>query len=133
MSASQDVNPPPPRTPLSLDRRIHLILEGLSGKRKVKELCREMGVSRERYYEMAREVMTHLGQALSPKKRGRKPKAPDPEKEQMRNQIGRLQKEKAHLETLWRVAQRAIPYRVREDAVKKTVKANLGTRRRRRR
>lgn len=131
MSASQDVNPPPSsRRPLTLDQRIHLVLEGLSGKRQVTDLCREMGVSRERYYEMARQAMTQLAQALSPKKRGRKPKAPDPEKEEMRREIESLRKDKTHLDTLWRVAQRAISYRVREDAVKKTAMARRGTRRR---
>jgi transposase-like protein len=130
MKESQDVNPSPPRTPLTLEQRIRLIVEGLSGKRTVAELCREMGVSRERYYEMAREAMEHLSHALAPKKRGRKLKAPDPEKESLRQRIAALQKEKAHLETLWRVAQRAITYRVREDAVKKTSMARHGTRRR---
>lgn len=135
MNESQDVTSPPVRLrpALSVQEKVNLILEGLARKRPVTEIAQEMGVSRQAFYAMGHQVRGLLYRAFLPKKRGRKKREPDPEKEAMQRQIERLWKENVHLTTLWRVAQRAIRYRVALDNVKKTAMGARGTRRRLRR
>lgn len=91
---------------LSEDERMVWILAGLSEKKKVAVLCREMGVSRKQYYKLAKRARRALREALSPQRRGRKSQIADPEKEALRKQVKSLRQKLVRTETLLAVAQK---------------------------
>lgn len=127
--------PAPPPAPLSADEKMVLLASGMSKKNKVAALCRETGISRKQYYKLLKRAKRALREAVEDRKRGRKPKTPDPEKEALRTQVKSLRQKLVRTETLLAVAQKIArdhPLGQRVPGEKKVTDARSTTGRRKR-
>ncbi len=79
----------------SARQRAQLILQVQAGRLTATEAARQMGLSRKSYYQWERRALAAMVQALEPQAPGRPRKEPDPEKEQLRQQLQQSQAELA--------------------------------------
>lgn len=113
---------------LSLEDRLHrqisetekleAVLSVLSGKKKAEDVCRELHVSKEGFYKWMRLAIAGMKESLKPVGRGRKAKISPQERVQLKELEKRnkqLQKEKAHVETLYRIAKTLVQWQKEEQ------------------
>lgn len=112
---------------ISETEKLEAILTVLKGKRPVEDVCRELNVSKEGFYKWMRLGMEGMKDALKPVGRGRKSIYTPQERAQMKElqkQNKKLEKEKTHLETLYRIAQTLIEWQREEEEKEKERKAS---------
>jgi hypothetical protein len=63
--------------------RLKVVLETLSGKCRVLEACRRLGISEPRFHQLRTEALAAALEGLEPKTAGRKPAPVTPEQEQL--------------------------------------------------
>ena len=98
---------------ISETEKLEAVLSVLSGKKKAEEVCRDLHVSKEGFYKWMRQGVAGMKEALKPVGRGRKSKHTAQEKAELRA-LGKankqLEKEKKHVETLYRIAKTLIAW-----------------------
>ena len=110
---------------ISETEKMEAVLSVLSGKKKPEEVCRELHVSKEGFYKWMRLAMAGMKESLKPVGRGRKAKYTPEEREQLKElekENKKLQKEKAHVETLYRIAKTLVQWQKEEKAQKNSKK-----------
>src|SRR5262245_42888356 len=60
-------------------QRLRIVLETISGQRRVTEACAELGISEQRFDELRASALQAAVTALEPKPLGRKPQPPEDE------------------------------------------------------
>lgn len=75
------------------ERRASLILQVRAGQITAREAARQLGISRQRYYQWEKRALQALLQSLEDQPKGRPPSATDPEKEQLQNRVKQLEKQ----------------------------------------
>jgi len=63
--------------------RVKLILETMTGKCRLREACRRLGISEQRFHQLREEMMTAAVDALEPGQAGRPARVPSPAEEQV--------------------------------------------------
>jgi transposase len=86
-------------------QRALLILQVQAGQLSVTEAARQLGLSRKSYYQWQERALTALLAALEQQPPGRPPKASDPEKEQLRQQVEQLEQKVHELEQVMELRQ----------------------------
>jgi len=98
---------------ISETEKLEAVLSVLSGKKKAEEVCRDLHVSKEGFYKWMRLAMAAMKESLKPVGRGRKSKQTPEEKSQLKSlekANKQLEKEKKHVETLYRIAKTLIEW-----------------------
>ena len=106
---------------ISETEKMEAVLSVLSGKKKAEEVCRDLHVSKEGFYKWMRLAMAGMKESLKPVGRGRKAKYTPEERAQIKTlekENKRLQKEKTHVETLYRIAKTLAQWHEEETAQK---------------
>lgn len=79
---------------IAAQERAAIILQVRSGQLTVTQAARQLGISRQRYYELEQVALQAMIQALEPKPPGRPPSPkPDPAQIQLERQVTRLENE----------------------------------------
>jgi transposase len=84
-------------------QRQRVILEVLAGRMNVTEAALELGVSRKTYYEWQERALTAMRAALQDRAGGRPATPVDPEKEQLREAVENLERDRLVLESRLRI------------------------------
>jgi transposase-like protein len=95
--------------------RQRVILEHLSGRLTATQAALELGVSRKTFYEWLERALSAMRSALVDRPGGRPAKALDPEKDQLREELAILEKERLVLESRLRI----------QEAMRQTLDAML--------
>lgn len=72
--------------------RASLILQVRAGQITAREAARQLGISRQAYYQWERRALLALLQSLEDQPKGRPPSETDPEKEQLQSRVKELEK-----------------------------------------
>jgi transposase len=91
-------------TPQARQRAL-LILQVQAGQLTATAAARQLGLSRKSYYQWENRALAALMTSLETQSPGRPPKAADPEKEQLRQQVTRLQAQVTELEQVLELRQ----------------------------
>jgi hypothetical protein len=81
---------------LDLNDRARVFLSASVGEVPVTKACEQLGITRQRFYELEERALTAFLEALEPKPAGRPPKEPDPTVP-LQRQIDKLEKENQKL------------------------------------
>lgn len=84
------------RSHVKLDERARIFLSASVGEIPVVKACEQLGITRQRFYELEDRAMEAFLEALAPKPPGRPPKDPDPTAP-LQKQIEKLEKENQKL------------------------------------
>ena len=79
-------------------KHVDLILKVRSGRMTASEAALEMGVSRKTYYKWEKRALEGMVSALETRPGGRPEKKLDPEKEELKEKLATLEKERSILE-----------------------------------
>jgi hypothetical protein len=85
------------RSRVKLNDRARIFLSASVGEIHVVKACEELGISRQRFYELEDRALEAFLEAIEPKPAGRPPKEPDPTAP-LQKQIEKLEREN---EKLW--------------------------------
>src|SRR5579872_988481 len=77
----------------SPQQRAALILQVRSGQLTARAAARQLGLSRQRYYQWEKRALQAMLLALKPKARGRPKAATDPEKQDLQRRVRTLEKQ----------------------------------------
>jgi transposase-like protein len=72
--------------------RASLILQVRAGRITAREAARQLGISRQAYYQWEQRALRALLQSLEDRPKGRPPSETDPEKEQLQSRVQELEK-----------------------------------------
>jgi transposase len=72
-------------------KRASLILQVRAGQITAQQAARELGISRQAYYQWEKRALSALLQALEDQPKGRPKRESDPEKEQLQSRVEQLQ------------------------------------------
>ncbi len=75
------------------ERRASLILQVRAGQMTAREAARQLGISRQAYYQWERRALRALLQSLEDQPKGRPPSETDPEKQQLQSRVKELEKQ----------------------------------------
>ena len=101
----------------SARQRALLILQVQAGQLTATAAARQLGLSRKSYYQWENRALSALMASLETQTPGRPPKTADPEKDQLRQQVTRLQTQVTELEQV--LALRQILQQLRSSDAKK--------------
>ena len=87
-----------------VEKKLFAIIAGVSGQSPVNRLAEQLGISRERYYELQRKFLKAARESLKPQKPGPKKKQTDPEA--LQKEVKELRKQLKRTESLLAVAKR---------------------------
>ena len=79
-----------------MNDRARVFLSASVGEIPVIQACDQLGITRQRFYELEERALTAFLEALEPKPAGRPPKAPDPTAP-LQRQVEKLEKENQKL------------------------------------
>ena len=80
-------------------KRMEAVIRVCSGQMTAKAAAKSLGVSTKTYYEWEKRALQAMAKAMEDKPPGRPGKIPDPEKEEMQQEIRGLKKRLGELET----------------------------------
>jgi transposase-like protein len=95
---------------ISAGEKMSAVLSVLKGLKTVEQLCRDLNITKEAYYQWQRTCLASMREALEPAGRGRKPQKPQepPELKDLKKENRKLAREKESLEAQVRIIRRII-------------------------
>lgn len=83
-----------PRLPSPFWNRLEAVMKVQLGQSTVEEIARQLGLSRMQYYRVEMAMLRAALEAVTPKKRGRKPKVVDPKMGEVLERLRASEREK---------------------------------------
>jgi len=113
-------------TDLLARKRATLILQVRAGQLTAKEAARQLGLSRQRYYQWEQRALKALLHALADQPRGRPKARPDPNKSALQVRVNQLQARLRHYEQKEKVRAelKKLEEQLNRSSAKKNPKSN---------
>lgn len=74
------------------EQRARLILQVRAGQITAQEAARQLGISRQAYYQWEKRALQAMLQSLADRPPGRPPSATDPDKERLQSRVNQLER-----------------------------------------
>jgi hypothetical protein len=117
-----------PRLPSPFWNRLDAVMKVQLGQTTVDQIARELGLSRMQYYRVEMAMLRAALEAVTPKKRGRKPKVVDPKIGELLRKLQSVERDKELLAIRAKELER-----VNSEMRRRAIGADGGKKRRRRR